>query len=136
MYRAYDDDIEKVAVGTKVTDFTNPRPVPETINEPITIPGDTFEYYDNSLPSKARRFLGKLHVEQRGIERVPEDERNDTSYANIGSMVRLLNLPHTFFLFLPLLRWSCLTNFFFYIVDGCKYGGQFFCYRCPGKINF
>lgn len=50
------------------------------------VAGETFEY-GNSLYAKLQRVAGKLHVEQRGIERVPEDERTDTSYWNVGSMV-------------------------------------------------
>lgn len=37
--------------------------------------------------SKLQRALLSLKVETRGIERVPDDERTDTSYLNIGSMV-------------------------------------------------
>lgn len=51
------------------------------------VPGETFEYGD-SLYAKLQRFAGKLNVEQRGIERVPDNERTDTSYLNVGSMVR------------------------------------------------
>lgn len=50
------------------------------------VPGSSFEY-GNSPYAKLQRLAGKLKVEQRGIERVPEDERNDHSYFNIGSMV-------------------------------------------------
>lgn len=52
------------------------------------VPGESFEYGD-SLYARLQRFAGKLRVEQRGIERVPDDERTDTSYTNIGSMVCL-----------------------------------------------
>lgn len=50
------------------------------------VPGESF-VYGNSLYARLQRFAGKLNIEQRGIERVPEDERTDTSYVNIGSMV-------------------------------------------------
>lgn len=49
------------------------------------VPGESFEY-GNSLYAKIQRVAGKLNVEQRGVERVPENERTDTSYFNIGSM--------------------------------------------------
>lgn len=52
------------------------------------VPGETFVYGD-SMYAKLQRFAGRFNVEQRGIERVPEDERTDTSYLNVGSMVRL-----------------------------------------------
>lgn len=50
------------------------------------VPGESFEY-GNSLYARVQRIAGKFRIEQRGIERVPEDERTDTSYFNIGSMV-------------------------------------------------
>lgn len=50
------------------------------------VPGESFEY-GNSLSAKIQRLAGKFNVEQRGVERVPENERTDTSYFNIGSMV-------------------------------------------------
>ncbi|CAI6337865.1 unnamed protein product [Periconia digitata] len=49
------------------------------------VPGQTFEY-GNSLYAKLQRLAGKFHVEQRGIERVPEDERDDNSLLNVGTM--------------------------------------------------
>lgn len=50
------------------------------------VPGESFEY-GNSMYAKLQRIAGKLNVEQRGIERVPDNERTDTSYFNVGSMV-------------------------------------------------
>ena len=50
------------------------------------VPGESFEY-GNSVYAKIQRFAGKLNIEQRGVERVPEHEQTDTSYLNIGSMV-------------------------------------------------
>lgn len=50
------------------------------------VPGETLVYGD-SLYARLQRLAGKLNIEQRGIERVPADERTDTSYFNIGSMV-------------------------------------------------
>ncbi|KAK2592625.1 Purine-cytosine permease fcy21 [Conoideocrella luteorostrata] len=46
----------------------------------------------NTFYGKLQRLAGKFKVEQRGIERVPEDERNDTSYWNIGTMWLAANL--------------------------------------------
>lgn len=37
--------------------------------------------------SRLQQALLKIKVETRGIERVPDDERTDTSYLNVGSMV-------------------------------------------------
>lgn len=50
------------------------------------VPGESFEY-GNSTYAKLQRLAGRFHVEQRGIERVPEDERDDTSLLNVGTMV-------------------------------------------------
>lgn len=50
------------------------------------VAGETFEY-GNSTYAKLQRVAGKLHVEQRGIERVPDDERDDHSLLNVGTMV-------------------------------------------------
>ncbi|KAF2764429.1 purine-cytosine permease [Teratosphaeria nubilosa] len=43
------------------------------------VPGESFEYGDGWY-AKTMRFAGKLGVEQRGIERVPEGERTDTGF--------------------------------------------------------
>ena len=50
------------------------------------VPGKSFEI-GNSLYARLQRSVGKYGVEQRGIERVPEDERTDTSLAKVGTMV-------------------------------------------------
>lgn len=42
----------------------------------------------NSLYAKIQRFAGKYSIEQRGIERVPEDERTDKHLMNVGTMVK------------------------------------------------
>lgn len=55
-------------------------------DETGAVPASSFEY-GNSVYAKLQRLGGKIKVEQRGIERVPEDERTDGSYWNIGSMV-------------------------------------------------
>jgi hypothetical protein len=47
---------------------------------------ECFEKGD-SLYAKLARMGTKMNIEVRGIERVPENERTDTSYWNIGSMV-------------------------------------------------
>lgn len=75
-YQAYDQDLEKDAVATG------------SYREGGAVPGESFEY-GNSMYAKLQRLAGRFHVEQRGIERVPEDERNDTSLLNVGTMVNL-----------------------------------------------
>jgi len=56
------------------------------IAEGGAVRGDAFEH-GTGMRAKLMRLAGKLGVEQRGIERVPEDERNDSSILNIGTMV-------------------------------------------------
>lgn len=60
------------------------------------VPGESFEYGD-TLYAKLQRLAGKFHIEQRGIERVPENERTDTSYLNISSMWLAANMVVTSF---------------------------------------
>lgn len=50
------------------------------------VPGESFAI-GNSLYARIQRFAGKYAIEQRGIERVPEDERTDTNLAKVGTMV-------------------------------------------------
>jgi len=40
----------------------------------------------NTLYHKLQRFVGRYGVEQRGIERVPEDERTDRNTYKLGTM--------------------------------------------------
>ena len=55
-------------------------------DETGAVPGESFTV-GNSLYAKIQRFAGKYAIEQRGIERVPEDERTDTNLAKVGTMV-------------------------------------------------
>jgi hypothetical protein len=50
------------------------------------VPGESFEH-GTGLFAKMHRLAGRFGVEQRGIERVPENERTDTSLINVGTMV-------------------------------------------------
>lgn len=60
---------------------------PTYYNEPVEgVHGESFEI-GNSTYAKIQRFAGKLFIEQRGIERVPEDERTDKTISKIGTMV-------------------------------------------------
>lgn len=59
------------------------------MTEEGAVPGETFVMGD-SFRAKAMRFAGRFKIEQRGIERVPEDERTDTGFKgllNAGTMV-------------------------------------------------
>ena len=58
------------------------------------VPAETFTYGDSTY-AKIQRFAGRFNIEQRGIERVPEDERTDTSLVNVGTMVRNGHSTHS-----------------------------------------
>ena len=79
MDRQFDSDMEKHAVAEDEVlgsgTYTSPAP------------GSYEEEVDNSLFARMNRVGTKLGVEVRGIERVPDEERTDNSYWNIGSMV-------------------------------------------------
>jgi len=52
------------------------------------VPGESFEI-GNGWYARAQRLAGKLKIEQRGIERVPEDERTDAGFKallNVATM--------------------------------------------------
>ena len=40
-----------------------------------------------SVYAKLQRFAKKYHIEQRGVQRVPEDERTDKNVFIVGTMV-------------------------------------------------
>ncbi|BDD58123.1 hypothetical protein MPDQ_007657 [Monascus purpureus] len=90
MYRGHDEDIEK-SPGQFTVFPKDASPDPSTAVPIAPVPGDSLEY-GASLYAKIQRIAGKLHIEQRGIERVPEDERTDTSLFNIGSMWLAANM--------------------------------------------
>ncbi|KAK7534520.1 purine-cytosine permease [Phyllosticta citricarpa] len=80
-------DVEKSAAEAEVgsADSGNKHGTPTYTVEGNAVPGESFEYGD-SFYARMQRLAGKLNIEQRGIERVPENERNDTSLLNVGTM--------------------------------------------------
>lgn len=72
-YAEYDHDVEKTPIG------------PASVADDGAVPGESFEYGDSAY-AKLQRLAGKFNIEQRGIERVPENERNDDSLLNVGTM--------------------------------------------------
>jgi hypothetical protein len=78
---SYEHDVEKAPEFTAAAEKHN-----YGHDEAGAVPGETFET-GNGTYAKIMRLAGKLGVEQRGIERVPEDERHDTSLLNVGTMV-------------------------------------------------
>lgn len=51
-----------------------------------TVRGQSFVVGNNAY-SSLQRLAGKFGVEQRGIERVPEDERTDTNLFKVATLV-------------------------------------------------
>ena len=72
----YHHDIEKNSLPTGSHDAIDAG----------AVPGESFEI-GNSTYAKLQRLAGRFKIEQRGIERVPESERHDTSLLNVGTMV-------------------------------------------------
>lgn len=90
-YTTNDDDIEKQVSATN-----RPAHSPSGSNGSSS-EGDAATHAvsgahlatGNSLSAKLLRLAGKLGVEQRGIERVPDDERTDTGFKallNVSTM--------------------------------------------------
>ncbi|KAF3932643.1 hypothetical protein ABW19_dt0201176 [Dactylella cylindrospora] len=55
------------------------------------VAAETFEVGD-SFYAKMQRFAGKYNIEQRGIERVPEEEKTDTKVYKAGTMWLAANM--------------------------------------------
>lgn len=61
------------------------------------VPGESFEI-GSGWYARAQRLAGKLKIEQRGIERVPEDERTDAGFKallNVATMWLSANVSIT-----------------------------------------
>jgi hypothetical protein len=63
------------------------------MQEDGAVPGDTFVIGD-SWYAKTQRLAGKLKIEQRGIERVPEDERDDTGLKGLLNVMTMVCPTH------------------------------------------
>ncbi|PSK60288.1 Purine-cytosine permease fcyB [Elsinoe australis] len=86
-----DSDVEKSPVGHKNGHVHNHATL---VQEDGAVPGESFEIGD-SLYARMQRLAGKLKIEQRGIERVPEDERTDRGFKallNVSTMWFAANL--------------------------------------------
>ena len=78
---------------TMVTTTTEKRSIafvdPVVPRDPLKRRSSQRAAKSKSWTAKLQAFLGKYHIEQRGIEPVPEDERTDTNgVITIGTMVR------------------------------------------------
>lgn len=64
----------------------------EVVVETGAVPTEAFEQ-GNTWSAKVQRLAGKFKIEQRGIERVPENERTDTNgVVNVGTMWLAANM--------------------------------------------
>ena len=68
--------------------YTEKRGPPVYTDETGAVAAETFEYGDSTY-ARLQRFAGKFNIEQRGIERVPENERTDSNLTKVGTMVWL-----------------------------------------------
>ncbi|KAI9717877.1 MAG: hypothetical protein M1812_004404 [Candelaria pacifica] len=55
------------------------------------VPAESFEIGDSPY-AKLQRFAGRFNIEQRGIERVPENERTDGTLVKVGTMWLAANM--------------------------------------------
>ena len=83
-------DPEKQAKHSGDHGFAFSAKHPSIVDENNAVPGESFEVGD-TLYAKLQRIAGRFGVEQRGIERVPDNERHEGAVRglwNVGSMVR------------------------------------------------
>jgi hypothetical protein len=76
-------DVEAV---TEKPSLTNENDSGEYVPDDGAVHAETFVIGD-SWYAKAQRLAGKFGVEQRGIERVPSDERLPAGMSQIGTLV-------------------------------------------------
>jgi len=78
----YDEEASAGEKGEYIVDIVDTSAVPEAALS-----------QGNTWTAKLQRLAGKLKIEQRGIERVPEDERTDTNgVLNVGTMWLAANM--------------------------------------------
>ena len=65
---------------------------PSCAADASAVPGEAFAS-GNSLYARLQRAAGRLGVEQRGIERVPEEDKTDTSMSHAGTLVSRARPP-------------------------------------------
>jgi hypothetical protein len=85
--KAYDQETAKGAGQTYNVDLER-NSSPTDYDDGHAVPGESFEV-GSGWYATAQRFAGKLNIEQRGIERVPEDERTDSGFKallNVSTM--------------------------------------------------
>jgi len=86
--KSYDHETSKVAGQAYDLDLERNSSNHTIHNNGHAVPGESFEI-GGGWYATAQRFAGKLKIEQRGIERVPEDERTDSGFKallNVSTM--------------------------------------------------
>lgn len=76
-------DVEAVPAEKSVSSSENGSGI---VPDEGAVPAETFVLGD-SWYARTQRLAGKFGVEQRGIERVPSDERSDAGMSQIGTLV-------------------------------------------------
>lgn len=88
----YDLDVEQT--GGEKPAFSKDNSSSDYVADEGAVPAETFVIGDTWV-AKLQRLAGKMGVEQRGIERVPADERDSTGMSSIGTLVKNI-LPYEF----------------------------------------
>jgi hypothetical protein len=83
---SYKKEYDVEAAPAEKPNLANETDSAEYIGDEGAVPAETFVLGD-SFYAKAQRLAGKFGVEQRGIERVPSDERLPAGMSQIGTMV-------------------------------------------------
>jgi len=78
-----DHDVEAAVAGEKAVDFGSNSE--DYVPDDGAVHAETFVLGD-SWYAKTQRLAGKFGVEQRGIERVPSDERSSAPASQVGTM--------------------------------------------------
>lgn len=110
------DDIEALSTEKR---SANGNDSGEFIPDDGAVAAETFVIGD-SFYARAQRLAGKFGVEQRGIERVPSDERTDAGMSQIGTLVWI---PKIYLTSTPKSTTNSMT------VAICQYGRFFVCNR-------
>lgn len=88
-----DRDMEKHPAEAGVGNVPSDKR-PDYVDDDGAVPGEAFEY-GTSFYARAQRLAGRFHVEQRGIERVPEYERTDSGFRALLNVSTMVNPPLT-----------------------------------------
>jgi hypothetical protein len=83
---SYKKEHDVETAPTEKPGFSNETDSAEYVGDEGAVPAENFVIGD-SFYAKAQRLAGKFGVEQRGIERVPSNERLPAGMSQIGTLV-------------------------------------------------